>query len=78
VDDPGLYLEYPQEEFQPAELPWEPRAVELVIVEDSDSYSIIDMSTGSPLISYMRKDTLDDVGVTSTYPAVLAALDDQS
>ena len=36
---------------------------ELVVVEDFDSYSIIDFSNGSPLISYVRKNLNDMIEV---------------
>lgn len=50
---------------------------EIVIVEDFDSYSIIDMSTGSPLISFVHKDSLDLTDMTSVFSAPVEAIDDQ-
>jgi len=42
---------------------------EIFVLEDLDSYSIIDLSTGSPLISYARKDAFATVCVAPLPPA---------
>lgn len=46
------------------------RGQDIVIVEDSDSYTIIDLTTELPIILFARKDSFD---MTDATPALLAA-----
>ena len=46
----------------------EPAIPEILILEDLDSYSIIDMTTGMPLVSFATKDTYSPVCVVPLLP----------